>query len=311
MKHSKHDVFFSRLLLMLEKLSNEKSATLKELAEEYGVDERTIRRDIEKLHFFPIEVKNSVVMMDEDFDIKGSRFVNEELIITELAFSAIHGIDEELDKRMHSVRAKASHPTFFTPYHIKAELYEEIDMDSDLLNKIEDAITKRNVSKVKSNDVVSIVHPYKVVSFDGIWYLLARDTADEKIKTYLISGIQEFRATTNLMPEMVKDVSKLLENVHTAWFEDGNSFEVKVKVKAQIANYFKLKKHLVSQEIIKENKDGSIIVTFRVSTDEDVDNLIKSWLPHIEVIKPERFRKKLVLELEEYVKNLKELHNLV
>jgi len=46
-------------------------------------------------------------------------------------------------------------------------------------------------------------------------------------------------------------------------------------------------------------------VSFQVSHDEDVDNLIKAWLPHIEVLKPERFRKRLVGELEAYVRELK------
>jgi len=69
----------------------------------------------------------------------------------------------------------------------------------------------------------------------------------------------------------------------------------------------KLKKHLSSQKILKENSDDSLIVSFSVSSDEDVDNLIKSWLPHIEVMKPERFRKKLISELELYVKELKQI----
>ena len=54
-------------------------------------------------------------------------------------------------------------------------------------------------------------------------------------------------------------------------------------------------------DVEKENDDGSLIVTLAVSSDEDIDNLIKAWLPHIEVIKPERFKKRLILELEEYV----------
>lgn len=176
-------------------------------------------------------------------------------------------------------------------------------MDSELLNKIEDAIIKRNVSYIKSNSIVSKVEPYKVVSFDGFWYLFAKDAKDEKIKTYMISFIEEFRGTKEVYEK--KDIEKLLKNVHTAWFEYGNSFEVTVKVGSEIAHFFKLKNHLSSQKLIKEHNDGSIVVSFEVSHDEDVDNLIKSWLPHIEVIKPQRFRKKLINELENYINKLK------
>ncbi len=308
MADSKHDKFFSRVLLMMQLLKERKEMTLLELAQEYGVDERTIRRDVtERMLFFPIEVRNSVVYLDEFYDITTPVLTQEELLIAELAFNSIHDIDEATNKKLHSIRAKLTNPLYFNPYNIKKEGFQEINMDSELLNKIEDAITKRNISKVTSNDITSTVLPYKITAFDGIWYLLARDTEDEKIKTYLISQVQEFHASAKVFSTTYTDIDAVLENVHTAWFEDGNSFEVVVKVKKEIAHYFQLKKHLTSQEIKKENTDGSIVVSFTVSTDEDVDNLIKSWLPHIEVISPYRFRKKLLNELEKYVKELKKL----
>ncbi|QSZ42212.1 WYL domain-containing protein [Sulfurimonas aquatica] len=306
MEGSDHDKYLSRISLMMDYLAINGPTHMKVLAEEYGTSERTIRRDIdERLHFFPIEIKRGIVTLEEGFNLDDKSLRENELLITELALNSIKGIDEVVDKTLHTVRAKLSYPLFFSPYNLKAELYEPINMNSELLNKIEDAITNRNVSSIKSNDLTSSIDPYKVVAFDGIWYLFAKDRNDMKIKTYLISNIQEFRASTKVYSTTHVNTDELLENVHTAWFEDGNSFDVTVKVKKEIAHYFELKKHLSSQEIIKKNVDSSIIVKFSVSCDEDVDNLIKAWLPHIEVIKPERFRKKLISELELYVKELK------
>ena len=307
---SDHDKLFSRAILMLQILREEGSKSLEELALEFNVSERTIRRDIERLHFFPIEIRKGVVYLDALYDIENPTLPHDELMITELAFSSISGIDETLDKTLQTIRAKLSYPLFFTPYSIKSDGYESIEMDSELLNKIEDAITKRNYARLRSHDKEFIVEPYKVVAFDGIWYLLARDTQDKKLKTYLISEIEEFRASSKTYKLEYNDIDKVLENVHTAWFEDGNSFEVKVKIKGEIAKYFKLKQHLPSQKIIQENKDGSIVVIFHVSCDEDVDNLIKAWLPHIEVISPERFRRKILSELEGYIKSLRQQHHL-
>jgi len=304
----KKDKYFTRVLEILNILAaNDYSMHVNELAQEFGVSTRTIYRDLGRLHFFPIECVNGTVYLQEDYEIESAEIDNEELLVAELAFSAIHGLDDETDKKIHSLRAKMTNPLFFNPYKIKAEGFQSINTDSELLNKIEDAITKKNFSKVKSNDIFSEVEPYKVVAFDGIWYLLAKDLEDKKLKTYLIAHIQEFRASARVFANEHGDINKMLENVHTAWYQDGNSFSVKVKIKKEIAPYFKLKKHLSSQQIVKENKDGSLIVTFKVSCDEDVDNLIKAWLPHIEVISPTRFRKKIIQELEEYVKELKSL----
>ena len=303
---SEHDKLFARAILMMKILRQERSKHLKELAEEFGVSERTIRRDIQRLHFFPLELRDGIVYLEESFEFENSTLPDDELLLTELALNSIKGIDEKLDKKIEAIRAKLSHPLFLNPYAIKSECFENIDIDSELLNKIEDAIKKQNYARIYSCEKESTVEPYKVVAFDGIWYLFARDTADKKLKTYLISQIEEFRASKECYESEYKNIDKLLENVHTAWFEDGNSFDVTVKVKKEVALYFKLKKHLSSQEILRENKDGSIILKFSVSSDEDVDNLIKAWLPHIEVISPQRFRKKLLKELERYINELQQ-----
>ena len=308
MADKNHDVFFARLIDMMQLLSVEKSVTLKELTERYNVAERTIYRDIKRLSFFPLELRKGVIYLEGGYDLSRPDLNRDEIFIAELALSAIYGIDARVDKQLHSIRAKLTTPTFFNPYNVKTQGYEARDKNAELLNKIEDAIIKRNFAKVRSNDVVSLVEPYKVVAFGGIWYLLARDKEDEKIKTYLISAIEEFRASSKSFSTEYIDIDAVLQNVHTAWFDDGNSFSVKVKVKREIAHYFKLKKHLTSQEIVKENSDGSLVVTFDVTHDEDVDNLIKAWLPHIEVLQPERFRKRLILELETYVKDLKNIN---
>ena len=302
---SDHDKYFSRNIMMIHQLARDGSMSVQELAQEYSVDKRTIYRDLKRLHFFPIELENGQVSIAEGFSIGNSNLHDNELLIAELALSAIDDIDDNTNKQIQTIRSKMMSPMFFTPYDIKAQSYQELNMDSELLNKIEDAIKKCNIAKITSHEQTLVVEPYKIVAFDGFWYLLAKDTTDNKIKTYMISQIKEFRASTQVYKTDFKNIDEVLDNVHTAWFEDGSSFEVKIRVKSEIAHYFKLKKHLSSQEILKENSDGSLLVKFEVSCDEDVDNLIKGWLPHIEVIQPERFRKKIILELEEYVKELK------
>jgi len=292
------------VVINVEALSN---ATVESLNNSilYELSKCTIYRDVNRLNFFPIELRDGIVYLEEGYDIAAPVLEHEELLIAELAFSSIAAIDETTDKKLHTLRAKLSTPLFFNPYTIKAESFEAMNRDSELCNKIEDAIKQRNVSKVTNNQIVSEVDPYKLVAFDGIWYLLARDKKDEKIKTYLVAHIEEFRASAKCFSDSYTDIDKLLENVHTAWFEDGNNFVVKVKVKKEIAHYFKLKKHLNSQEIFRENSDGSLVVTFKVSCDEDVDKLIKAWLPHVAVISPLRLRNKITAELEQYIYELK------
>ena len=304
---TQHDKFFARSILLLQELSEHGSKRVEELAQMFGVSKRTIYRDIERLHFFPIELERGegIVRIAEGFTLENPKLQDYEMLIAELAFDSLRGMGEEVQKHINSIKAKIANPLFFSPYDIKASGFEEIDMNSNLLNKIEDAITKRNISHVSSNDKTSTVDPYKVVAFEGIWYLLAKDRADNRIKTYLVADITEFRATPDVFASDYVDIDKLLENVHSAWFDDGNSFEVHVKVAKEIAHFNKNKKYLTSQRILNKYNDGSLLVSFEVSHDEDVDNLIKAWLPHIEIVSPKRLRDKLANELESYLEKLK------
>ena len=79
---------------------------------------------------------------------------------------------------------------------------------------------------------------------------------------------------------------------------------VKVKVDSEISHFFEQKEFLQSQEIEEKLDDGSLIINFEISHDEDIDNIIKAWLPHIEIIEPLRFRDKLINELKNYLTNL-------
>lgn len=56
-----------------------------------------------------------------------------------------------------------------------------------------------------------------------------------------------------------------------------------------------------SQKILEELDNGDLKISFEVSHDEDIDNIIKSWLPDIEVCEPKKYRDQIISELREYL----------
>ena len=57
------------------------------------------------------------------------------------------------------------------------------------------------------------------------------------------------------------------------------------------AKYFKLKKFLPSQEIVKEYQNGSIQINYKVTSQNEVASLIKQWIPYVKVLKPRGLKK--------------------
>ena len=299
-----HDRLSQRLALILHKLANDERPTAEELAEEFGVSLRTIQRDIgQRLHIFPIE-KDSIgrYRFMEGFGLDKSVLRDEEILLVMLGLSQIEGIGDGVKHAVDTIVRKLVVPGLHSPYYIKPEIYEPFDMDSPAANLLEEAIAKSRLVTFDYRGKERTVEPYRIASFDGLWYLFARDTETEKIRTYQAAAIRspKLRQQTYDAP----DIASVLEHVHSAWFEDGSCFTVTLRVAPPIADYFRRKKHLSTQRIAEELPDGSLLVTFEVSHEEDIDNLIKAWLPHIEIVSPLSMRNRLVEELKDYLERM-------
>lgn len=307
-----YDTSLNRLIMILHKLWKDERPTIDELAEEFKVSKRTIQRDIyQRLCVFYI-----------DKDPKDGRFhfvdghnldsllIDDEMLALALSVPLTYGSGTHMSEMGNNVLKKLLHKSFHNPYYIKPEGFECIDMDSVIMNTIEDAILKMQGIYITLNDTkIMLVEPYKIIAFDGIWYLLGKDSDDGKIKNFFIHKILKVELHEQAFT-IKQSVSELIDKVQTPWFVDAHKFEVVIEVSSKIAHYFELKKQLPSQLIDEKKEDGSLIISYLVSHEEEVDNLIKSWMPDIHVLKPLDFKNRIISELENYLLLLKDSGNI-
>lgn len=302
-----YDKALFRLLDIVGRLKDGERYTLKELAREYNVSERTIRRDIDdRLSYYPIvqdTQKRYYIENPEEVD-RRSLFTDEEIISLYLGLNSISKSAELFSKSAKSLLYKTFLKEIHTPYFIKNRPYEYIDTDSKLLDTIEEAIQKRLISDIEVNKRAHSIEPLKIINIDGYWHLFAKMVDSSKHRVFFIKDISSFSPTKRAF-RASDDLVVLLDRVYSHYFDDEKSFEVVVKIKSKIAKYFTYKNHLPSQKLKKEYDNGDIAVSFIVTHIEDVDNLIKSWLPDIEVISPKEYKGVLQKELEEYISALK------
>ena len=303
-KHD-YDKTLYRLLNTLTKISNKERPTLKELSDEYGVSLRTIQKDIyERLYNFPITKDSEQrLIFHEGFSLQRTMLDEDELMFLNLALSQFDDV-QDIDKIKHRIFQKLVNRSFYNPYYIKQDDIEDIDIDSPTIELLEKLIKESAIVQLTLSNKTVEVELYKIVNYDGFWYLFAKDIEQNKTKVYKFSDIKKITQTYRYHKRSHSEIEALLEKTHSAFFDDGNSFTVIVKVYKEVAPYFKSKDFLSTQKIQKEHEDGSLEVSFEVSHDEDVDNIIKSWLPHIEVLEPQRFRKKILDELRAYLQKV-------
>lgn len=305
-KKKNYDKALYRLTKILELLLDDARPTIRELAEEFNVTERTIQKDVyERLQSFGIAKNNyGKLQFEYEIDIKKSFLRIEEMFFISLSLSQLEDIDKEHQELARSIFRKILKKELYNPYFIKPELFQPIDHNETIVETLEDAITKCQAVEISFNGKPLKLFPYKIASFEGIWYLLADNVAQDKLKNYMISRIEDITVLDEKF-ERMKELEDTLEKIESAWYVEGNSFKVVVKVYPQIAEYFTLKKHLNSQKLLEKLPDGSLLLEFTVTHEEDVDNLIKSWLPHIEIVSPSAFRERIVKELTTYIDRIK------
>ncbi|MFA6144998.1 MAG: WYL domain-containing protein [Sulfuricurvum sp.] len=307
MPKKEYDKILYRLIHILSRLNSGERLHLKTIADEFGVGVRTLQKDFnERLIMFPIQSDRSgYYWFERGYSLKENQLETEEMLIVILSLMPLHEsphlgqIGQNVIKKLFSRRIP-------NPFYIKTEGMEDIDIDSHLINTLEDAINGQWIVRIETREKSFTVEPYRIVNYDGIWYLFARDTDTGTLKTWLISKIRSINSLDHRHDTPIHQIDQMLEKTHTAWFEEGGDFEVVVEIDPSIAHYFELKKFLNSQEIIEKKDDGKLIVSFDVTSDEDVDNLIKAWLPHIKILSPEWLRTKIRDELKEYLSTLEE-----
>lgn len=303
MPNQNRDKLLMRLIYILQKFNAGERYTKHELAEEFGVHTKTIERDLlQRLHSFFIDKdENGRFGFIEGFSLDRGHFTIEEMTTIVLSMGAVRNSGKLFRESAEKIIAKTVDPVFETPYYIQPALHEELDTDSIMVRELEDAILRQRVTLLLVNYNKKMVEPYKIIKLDdGLWYLLAYDKNAKEIKTFLISRIQlvDVVAKTFDLPD---DLDEVLEDVVSAYFDDDSEFEVVIRVNGNISDYFRLRKQLPSQQLLEEYEDGSMVLSYTVTHIEDIDNIIKAWLPDIQVISPQEYRQKIREELLTYI----------
>lgn len=303
----KNEKLAQRLADILTRLNGGETLNPPELAHDYGVDIRTIRRDLQRL--------SSLCWSDE----KGYRLMPSalgQLSFKDIrSFATLAGISgmypslgndfirELLDSRTNQV------------YDSKGHILEDASQFADLFQIFNKAI--RNCQRVgflypsstKKKLMPRVVDPYRLIHHHGNWYLAAQNRHEQKLKVFRLGRIKLPRvqhAAGSFKPDLT--AIQQLQNEDSIWFGEQKQTII-VLVQPYIAQHFQQKKLLPEQCIEEVLPDGTLRISSRVIKDLQILPLIRYWLPHICIVEPVEMQQRLESELRDYlnegVKNVK------
>ena len=314
-----------RVLELLRRFNDGQKVNIDLLAQEdlwYGKSEKTIRRDLDVIkNYYPDcnfeltrggrEEKGFYKAVTKDVF---NNFLNKDtkaLLVQTFNMAQRNNLLKsfdinEDDKRILEDEIKKSKDC----YEFISKPFESKKGDEKLLKDLESAIHNKRYLKIvykgSNEDIVYLLKPYKIVFMNQNFYL-ASENPDVKFKFTMIrlANIKSYelqKEQFHINPE-IKDFIKNLQTPFPIYKTEFRKHQIKVLVEVDKSKtrFFKLKKHLPSQQFEKTNEDGSDVYSFMVSQDREMEELIKTWIPFIKVIEPLSLKEKIESDLKKYL----------
>ncbi|MGJ0362182.1 helix-turn-helix transcriptional regulator [Aliarcobacter cryaerophilus] len=282
--------------------NNTHGLTITELANELNVSTKTIQRDLyEVLSDLGAIKEGRTWKIDpklENDDLNS----NERLILgilDEMAKSAGNVFYSKAHSLLSQITQQLEHPIFT---NVNAEFLE--DKSIALFEQIEKAIKEKNEIKFDYENYNFHVKPLKLAFFDGFWYLLALHVKKnkEEFKKYHLKTIKKVEVL-NIKFDVPSLVEERLKFANSVWFNLDEQYSVRLLLDKQIRKYFE-RKPLRGQSIIGEDRDGSIEIEIKISSNMEIIPLILYYIPYIKVLEPQHLADQIKDKVQGYLKEI-------
>jgi len=299
-KHN-YDKALFRYAQIIAKLYGGAKLSNKELAEEFQVSTKTIQRDFAKLVLmFPIFQDKKLWQLEKEFEFKENLSIEDDITL-KLLSQASKSFDDSFSKRADKLLSRID-DNINSPIYTKIEL-EDISNKLQEFSQIEKAINLNHKIEITYTmddySYETIINPYKIVNFEGFWYLIAKRKGD--LRRYYLQNIFNVEILKEKFRKS-KKIEELISNAINIWFDETDSFEVELLIDKSISKYFMRKPISKSQRLKEFDEDKNMIITLNIANEKEIIPIVKYWLPNIKVLKPRSLNEKIKEEVQKFLK---------
>ncbi|MBU2027135.1 MAG: WYL domain-containing protein [Proteobacteria bacterium] len=266
---------------------------------------RTIQRDLLLLKEadFPLsEYSRGNYQIDKTI-LKNFEIYDETELALVIAIKNLVGqLGEPFQKAADDIFNKLYEDVTTSPVFIKID--DSVILDKRQFNRIVKTIREKRQGTFEYEGFSPYevnIEPYRVCFFDGFWYLVGKDLCDQKFKRYALDKIKDFKPLSNNFRCVPAQVDRMLKESGNIWFSSERNIEVVIEVDKSCAGYFRRRKIYPHQEIKKEQADGSIVVSFKVGSLDEIMNILKVWLPYIKILQPEDLKNIFLKQMKTWI----------
>ena len=294
-KSHDYDKILTRLTIILRRLYEGESLSVTELAKEFNVSTKTIQRDFnERLIRFPIEKIGRRWRMQPGFGIEKIQDIDN-LLTLEILETIARGIGGGFAARSERLFSKLKNKTL-TPIRSYVS-FEDISQYAKLFKLLEDAILSHKSITFRYHGKERTLDPYRIVNFEGYWYLLAKERGGV-VKKFYIKDIEKAALSKETF-EPEEGLNKRFDGALNAWFDPNSKpFTIHLLVKKPIVKYLERRPLSPTQSIVAKHKNGDIEVMLEATSTKEALMLLKGWIPDMAVLAPQDLKEAFEKELK-------------
>jgi predicted DNA-binding transcriptional regulator YafY len=312
-----------RMLRML--CARRHGIVVSDMAREFGVSAKTIRRDLEKLQLvgFPIhdttgERGCKIWRLDDDSLVPPLSFTFDEAVVLHLArpfleplagtllweaaHSALGKIKSTLNEQAREYLERF--PRVFdctrhgnSNYENKAEIIDTLTVAAEDRKIVLLTYQSQHATEPATRDV----YPYGLKRHKGSLYLVAYAVEHDEIRHYKVNRIEAAELTSFVFQKPADfDISTYLAESFGI-FGGSDDITVVVKVLPAAARYASESVWHASQVLTKQ-RDGSLMARFRLSSTVEIKSWVLSFGANAVVLEPESLRAEIANELVQWAK---------
>ena len=296
MNSGNHDTLVYRLVQILIKLNAGEKLDPQALADEFGVNLRTIQRDLNvRFAYLGLEKANGRYQLDPIFLGKLSTRDIERFA----ALSGVRGLYPSLsDDFLRDIFDAQMQSALL----VKGHSYEPMDGREALFRGLEKAIVGRRRISFEYEKIDGVKHysdicPYRMINNKGIWYLAALDK--ERLKSFSLSRLALLKISDDLF-EWDAAIDAQLVAEDGVWLSIEKQ-EIVMRIGREVAPYFRRRKLIANQVIEKELADGGLILSARVGHANQILPIVRYWIPQVTIISPEALQQEIDRGLADYL----------
>jgi predicted DNA-binding transcriptional regulator YafY len=309
-KEKDYDKKIVRLMTMLNKLNGGNRIRSGEIAKEFNVTIRTIQRDIDLLcqTGFPVDmVRKGEYSFMEGFSLKKVMLTNEEASLLSFFHEMADSLGENFSQSFRGLLNKILPKEDDSPFYVKWPETHPPMRNFPFFKELEAAIREcRKISlsyETEKGGELFKLCPLKFINFEGFWYLLAMPDGKRQFWKFRSEKIRGLELSNDYF-EPPQNIKAVLDRSVNIWFSEEPGERIVLEIGKSSAHYFRKKVYFPGQKIVKEKKDGSLLVETRANFNEVIRTIIH-WIPDIRVIAPKALDQRIKGLLRAYLKGAK------